>query len=739
MNRIGFTYIDRKSIINVAPLLLLFILFAHPFAASANVCDNLFALKDPDPRVRKEAALESGRMKDTRAVVALIELLQDEQLSVSRSAAQALGQIGDNQAVEPLLEAMNDWGMFVVCAEALGAIGDPRALNPLLGRISDQDKKVRLAVVTSLAMIGDSRAVVPIGLTLDDRDLDVREAAARSLGDLADARVIDPLIAAADRAHIRIKPHLIKALLRIGSPAVSPLALALQNRSYSQQQFAGEALSQLGPEGTEVLIEALTDEKKEVRVTAAFYLGWTRNGKAVEPLVHALKDNDYSVRREAAVSLGQLRAHRAVPDLMEMLEILPPPRKKYKGAPVEDFNPVRQAMNEVREQAALALGNIGDKRAVEVLINTLNDEYPRVATASAMALGRIGDLRAVGPMTEILNKHTNAGCSAGVEEALGQIGGQEAEEALTHAMLGGNLIAFRVLKNRGLTQPFFNALTSEHPIIRKQAFLVINKTKDISPLDQQKKDVIINSLYDEDSYIRFLAAQALVRFNIADKKTMGQLLKIIRENGRGRSYAARALVQIGSPVVESMIGLLGDTDHHVRESSAWILGQIGDSRAIGPLIDHMAIDYKASSAALVAIGPPAVEPLIKVLSSKPKKKVFARRLRSSVRYWLLLDNESQKIFIRRRSLPGLGTMRQMAAGVLGRIRDPRAVKPLAEILNCEQETWQLRKKVAEELGKFGPEAVPFLIEALESSSEEVQETAVKVLGHLRDERAVELF
>lgn len=720
-------------------LFMVFFFLVHSVTAS-DVLELIQSLENPDINVRKQAALSLGQLKDKRAVAPLTELLDDENLSVSQSAAKALGQIGDREAVRPLIKRLNDWGMFTVCAEALGAIGDGRAVVPLLHRFSDPDPQIRLAVVKALGSIRDQRVALILSRALKDSNLEVRAAAAEALGNVTDKTVIEPIIKISDKQlHHNIRPHLIKALLRIGSSTVPFLAEALRSPSYSQRHFAGEILAQLRPEGINVLIEALSVDNNNVRLTAVKYLGGTKADDALEPLIHALKDRDYNVQKEAAASLGRLKNNLAVPDLIDVLNILPPPRKVYKGAPVEDFNPVRLAMNQVREQAALALGEIGDQRAVEPLIKTLNDEYSRVAIASAKALGRIGDRRAAGPMIEILNIHTSTRSSAGVEEALGQIGGSEAEQALSQAVLKGNLIALKVLKNMGVARPFFDALGAEKSGIRQQALIVINDMDSVPSLSQRDKDLIIKILDDDNSHNRILAVKALVKFDIMDERTTAELLRIIREGGRGRSYAAQALVKIGTPMIEPMIDFLGDENPHMRSSAAWILGQIGDPRAVDPLIDHMVIDNKAASAALVAIGPGAVAPLIEVLSGKPPKKVVAGRLRTAVRYWLFLDNESQKFFMCQRSLPGLGSRRQMAADILGRIRDPRAVKPLSKTLASEQEIWQLRKTAAEELGKFGPEAVPILIEALESRNEKVQEAAVKVLGELGDERALKPF
>ena len=56
----------------------------------------------------------------------------------------------------------------------------------------------------------------------------------------------------------------------------------------------------------------------------------------------------------------------------------------------------------VRWKAAEALGEIGDKRAVEPLISALQDDNATVREDAAWALGEIGDKRAVEPLISAL-------------------------------------------------------------------------------------------------------------------------------------------------------------------------------------------------------------------------------------------------------------------------------------------------------------------------------------------------
>ncbi|GAI38932.1 unnamed protein product, partial [marine sediment metagenome] len=78
-----------------------------------------------------------------------------------------------------------------------------------------------------------------------------------------------------------------------------------------------------------------------------------------------------------------------------------------------DLRGLKDEDNYVREQAAAALGKIGDKRAVEPLIEALKDENGHVRSGAANALGKIRDKRAVKPIIEVLkDKYSDVRWSA---------------------------------------------------------------------------------------------------------------------------------------------------------------------------------------------------------------------------------------------------------------------------------------------------------------------------------------
>ena len=84
----------------------------------------------------------------------------------------------------------------------------------------------------------------------------------------------------------------------------------------------------------------------------------------------------------------------------------------------------------VRKEAVMALGNMGDTAATEGIAERLKDGDTEVRKAAAWALGRLRDARAVQPLINAL-RDANEGVRAAASKALGSIGDIAAIEPLT--------------------------------------------------------------------------------------------------------------------------------------------------------------------------------------------------------------------------------------------------------------------------------------------------------------------
>jgi hypothetical protein len=116
--------------------------------------------------------------------------------------------------------------------------------------------------------------------------------------------------------------------------------------------------------------------------------------------IAGLKDEEENLRTGAAETLGKIGDKRAVESLIEAL---------------------RDEDCDVRKEAAYALGEIGDKRAVEPLIAALRDEDSGVREAAASALGEIGDKRTINALKEVAKKDKNEDVREAARETIKKI------------------------------------------------------------------------------------------------------------------------------------------------------------------------------------------------------------------------------------------------------------------------------------------------------------------------------
>lgn len=94
---------------------------------------------------------------------------------------------------------------------------------------------------------------------------------------------------------------------------------------------------------------------------------------------------------------------------------------------------LKHPVAEVAQFAAETLGKIGDRRAVEPLIEVLETPHELgLMEAATEALGRLGDPRAVPALSHVLEKGPLAVRLKAVT-SLGQIGGEDAARALKQA------------------------------------------------------------------------------------------------------------------------------------------------------------------------------------------------------------------------------------------------------------------------------------------------------------------
>lgn len=128
----------------------------------------------------------------------------------------------------------------------------------------------------------------------------------------------------------------------------------------------------------------------------------------------AAGDDDPRIRQYLSMVLGNLGDRKATPLLVESLSGGTPDGRIYaalalgrlrdSAAVPALIEATRSDDHDLRKSAAYALGEIADARAVPALAATLADPSADVRFNSAIALARFGDRRAIGVLREMLDR-----------------------------------------------------------------------------------------------------------------------------------------------------------------------------------------------------------------------------------------------------------------------------------------------------------------------------------------------
>ncbi|MCC7566068.1 MAG: HEAT repeat domain-containing protein [Methanomicrobiaceae archaeon] len=244
-----------------------------------------------------------------------------------------------------------------------------------------------------------------------------------------------------------------------------------------------------------------------------------------------------------------------------------------------------------------------------------------------------------------------------------------------------------------------DALGSEDPVTRQRAALALGDMG-----GEQAIAPLIHALGDPVASVRESAADSLA---LLGEPAVSPLIEILTDPERAGEYHGPGETRPARSAGGEIVG--GDLSREARSGfrrmyAAAILGEIGDARAIDPLISALYDDVAdvrcQAGGALGKMGGRAVDPLSRAMSGSSDRNV-----------------------------------RIVAAGILGDTRDPAAVRPLIEALGDEDD--DIRGAAAGALVQIGAPAVDPLLAALESGSKWVRLYAAGALGFIGDPRAID--
>lgn len=358
---------------------------------------------------------------------------------------------------------------------------------------------------------------------------------------------------------------------------VEPLTRMLKSNNRIARRLAAWGLHAFGdPESRNALETAMADPDDVVRKMAAEALkriDGNRPGPAPSPgtrpqqshletvLERLRQDADAFNRQAAARALGDIRDPRALEGLLEAMDDSDPIVRGAAALAMVSFRKDPRVFEKliaalkdddftVRGEAALALGRLEDDRVFDPLINALRNGRPELREKAATALGEMGDLRAIDELRVSMMRD---------EKAEVRMSAQKALAAMAREVSKG--------------------LKDADPDVREMTAFQLGKIQDPYPVP-----MLIEALGDEEPVVRENAAMALGA--IGNRSATLPLIKLLKDRrGYVRKHAARALGMIKDPrAIDALVAAARDEQWYVRADVAWALGQVGSDKALKVLM-----------------------------------------------------------------------------------------------------------------------------------------------------------
>jgi HEAT repeat protein len=755
------------------------------------------AINDPKWRVRRNAIVSLGKIGSPSAVPELIKCLKDENWIIRSKAVHSLGEIGSIEVV-PLAEA--DDAIIYICKdkdesvqqEAIAALGKIRAakaipllINILINHAEDKDvicdnggsssdnsgdnKYMKLAV-WSLIKIGTS-STIPLLRILRDKNPQVRQYAAYGLGEIRDTRAILPLIKALFEEDELPRRDLSSALIKMGTSAVPALLPYLDTNDMDLEGCLIWILGEIGDkQAIQPLINILTSAKGDSSINnqsifkkTVWALGKIGDSEALPILISWLK-NDYGIEESVIIALGRISDEKAVRLFASAL-------RGDTNLPWEEINEtgidmlIVAALDqnvEIRRCVAAALGKTHNKKAVESLIAMLSDDDWRTQRNAVISLGEIGEIEGV-PLA------TDKKVVTYLINLLNPM--PEGHSPAIWTVRGNAAISLGKINDPEAIPSLIQGLKDEDSFTRACAAEALGNLKNGAHLADGVQEIIIpliELLNDIDTSVQEAAVSALINIGSSCIPYLLKSIEAQRHNGTetqppntdpqppnkghvftifGRLHAVDAVDLLIDNL--SLDAASSKNDRKIVGRVAWALGEIGDRKAVEPLLeklrDNNIAQQKVLPQIIEALGKlkarEAIPYLIRFLQQEevPLTEAIAEEVASIT--------TSALVNIGTICVPSLievlshrsDTARAHATLAIRQLKDKRAISALTAML--KDEAWYVRSAAVIALGEIADKSTiePLAATAMEDKNEDVRVYASNALGKIDDDEVIKFL
>jgi HEAT repeat protein len=288
------------------------------------------------------------------------------------------------------------------------------------------------------------------------------------------------------------------------------------------------------------MVGFVLEKRRSGIARGAFDLGpyavWPRTTppELVSALLQAVDDESEKVRLDAIYAVGVVGKAPLAPDQVARL-----------AKALDHYDPA------VRAGAARVIGRLKVAETADALIKAVNDSQADVRYASMRALGAIGEPRAIKALTEQLAYYKKGEGAWSALDALARIGSQ------------ASVTVFR------------ERLQDKDPFIRRAAIEGVGRTGDAESVSVLERSATM----DDAPMVRLAAVFALQKLG---RNTAARVVDLMRSD-QMIAQAQEYLVELGAPMMPTLVPRLQEPDANVRAAVADVLGVIGDASIVPAL------------------------------------------------------------------------------------------------------------------------------------------------------------
>lgn len=362
---------------------------------------------------------------------------------------------------------------------------------------------------------------------------------------------------------------------------------------------------------------------------------------------------------------------------------------------------IRVVSSVVRQQALIALGNIGNERALKPLLICVRDEDTEVRREAVKALKYFDSDRAIGPIIIALDD-SDVGVRRETTATLGFLMKEEQTIRKTS-----------VERKRLAVAPLIRALEDEDPVVRQEA------VKALGYSESYRACIPVTGLLgDTNKVVRMDAALSLGL--LRDKRAVGSLIKVLKDNDEDASVRAQSVISLkrldSDIVIEPIINALKDEDEQIRQKAASVFVALFENEE--------GLVFKKGQ---------AIKPLVEAMNDN----VPMVRIEVIKALGLIKDTQVNSHLIKALSDNDDG-VKQMAIKVLNSIGDKKALPYIENAM--QDKNYEIRKEAVIAVSTLsGSKSIPYLINMLKDSNAEVRSQVIISLGSFRNKKTVEVL